>query len=463
MPSVNNTGQVQYQSGELLPSVGSSAYKAAQSGMIVPQNFSGTIPPKPTGTPVIDGSRLGTVATAAIPAPITLNTASNGLSNALATTFTGSQTQGKDGSVVTTYSDGTNNAQVDTAATKKTTLDTIAEGLKSIFTKQGTKGQRTLEIQNQEGVQQKQNEVRTIENRSLALDKSYADRIEKLRQTFNGSPEGFAKAAGVLERERDSQKADLAIQFHVAQGNYQSAFEIAQAKVNAEFEPLQAEIENYKTQLDLYRNNMTDSEKMDAQAQLQEKQRQLDFARDKELYKYKQQIDQQDPMYKAQIANIYSQIGERGATSAANSDVAAYTMAYQAGQVPLTQVPQKIRGEVLAATQASGTNKMLGLVQQYRDKLNGLNIITAQSPGNKTALANLKGQITAEYKQQKQLGTLDNGVQKLIDSIIPDPSKLNLSSLSNKAQVAAIDNFIANQAGSKPEEKTKDDPLGLGI
>lgn len=152
---------------------------------------------------------------------------------------------------------------------------------------------------------------------------------------------------------------------------------------------------------------------------------------------------------KLQRQNIQSQINERNNPASGLDDISAFTTAYQLGQIPLTQVPQKIRGQVLASAQESGTNKLNTLLGQYKDSLKGLNLLSANTPGNKAMLQGLKGQITAEYKQQKQLGTLDAGVQKLIDSIIPDPSRLSLSALSNKAQVAALDNFIANQGGSK--------------
>ena len=152
-----------------------------------------------------------------------------------------------------------------------------------------------------------------------------------------------------------------------------------------------------------------------------------------------------DEKYKqAQIDKIYSDMNDSADTS---GDVLAYTTALQAGNITLAQVPQKLRGEVLTNVQSTGNSKMLDLLGQYRDTVSGLNLFTSNFPGNKALLDTLKGQITAEYKQQKQLGTLDTGVQTLIDKIIPDPSKPSISSLSNKAQLDAIDRFIENQGG----------------
>lgn len=164
------------------------------------------------------------------------------------------------------------------------------------------------------------------------------------------------------------------------------------------------------------------------------------------LAKLAAQPDLEKQKTELEIQKLQNEISGAGK----GEDLSAYVTAYQTGQIPLTQVPQKIRGTVLSQVQASGYNKMQDLLTQYRDKLDGLNFFSANMPTNKALLGSLGGQITAEYKQQKQLGTLDVGVQNLIDQIIPDPSNLSISSLSNKAQVEALDNFIKNQGGAVP-------------
>lgn len=91
---------------------------------------------------------------------------------------------------------------------------------------------------------------------------------------------------------------------------------------------------------------------------------------------------------------------------------------------------------------------LMNLLGQYRAELSKSTVFTRLGdPETVTKLNSLKGQITAEYKKQQQLGTLDAGVQKLIDSIIPGGG-FNLSQLSTKAQLDAVDNFITNQGGS---------------
>lgn len=96
---------------------------------------------------------------------------------------------------------------------------------------------------------------------------------------------------------------------------------------------------------------------------------------------------------------------------------------------------------------AQAKQDLLSLLGQYRTELAGSNTLSRfLSPSKTTQLNTLKGQITATYKKQQQLGTLDAGVQKLIDSIVPGAG-LNVGNLSTDAQLRALDNFIMNQGG----------------
>lgn len=238
-------------------------------------------------TQPVNGARLGSTTPPIVPPPVQSTNAQNNLQTVVDTTFTGSQVQNKDGSVSTTFSDGTTNVPL----TPENQRTGFAQQLKDLFAKQGTKAARTNEIQQEEGVQAKQDAVRKLENQALALDNSFNKRTMSLLGEGGMTREQAAPQLAELQRMQNSQKADLAIQHQVAQGDYESAFRIAQAKVDAEFEPLQSQLDSLKQQIDLFQNDMTESEKVKAQQAFQEKQSALDFARQKELLRYKASID----------------------------------------------------------------------------------------------------------------------------------------------------------------------------
>lgn len=106
-------------------------------------------------------------------------------------------------------------------------------------------------------------------------------------------------------------------------------------------------------------------------------------------------------------------------------------------------------------------NSLPDLLLQYRNKVeDSTKFGRLFNPNTSGELDSLRGQITAVYKQEQKLGTLDAGVQKLIDSIIgssPDGGIRNLGGittflnpLSGQNQGAIlkkVDNFLTNQSG----------------
>lgn len=211
------------------------------------------------------------------------STAQNNLQTAIDSTFTGQQTQTNNGQMVNTYSDGTTNAP----QTPNQQRSGFQSTIQSLFQKLGTKGARTAEIQNDEGVQTKKDEVRGLENQALALDNSFNRRIEAIRGNGGSTKEQSAADISELQAQQNSRKADLAIQSQVAQGNYQSAYEIAKSKIDAEFEPIQTQLEGLRMQIDLFQNDMTASERMKAEQAYQTKRDAADFARQKSLINYR--------------------------------------------------------------------------------------------------------------------------------------------------------------------------------
>jgi hypothetical protein len=321
-------------------------------------------------------------------------------------------------------------AQAAPAPAKNTGLQDALAGILSLGKQVAGKSGRAYEIQEDEGVFSKKAKSKQLENEIISKTRAYDKQIEKIRQNAGG---GYGQSVDVdvqrTERLKNSELADLAIQYKVANDDYTGAFEIAQAKVDAEFEPLQAQIDTLKTYYQLAQNDMTESEKVEAQAAIQEKEATLQFERDKELYKYKQQIDQSDPLYRANLANVYSQIAERNKPE---SD--------------LTADQEKAQ---------TATQNMIGLLNQYKGLIKNSSFLDRYTnPETRAKLQSLKGQITAEYKTAKQLGTLDAGVQKLVDTVVPDAVGLGITSLSKDAQVAAIDNFLANQGDATADDSS---------
>lgn len=328
----------------------------------------------------------------------------------------------------------------------------------------GKVAEQKAQLREESDLQARSDEANRLQAELKERKKSYRDQIEGILTQGRGVPQSITqRQADDLRRKANNDLADIAIQAEFAMNNYLGAEKILQARLDDLDTEFDNEIKAYQIASDFLTNDLSDSEKQELQFKQDELMAQHNFERQKLLSEFEQRQLESSPLYQAQVAATNRSNQPAQATS---DDLSAYVVAYQNGQIPLTQVPANIRGQVLATVQASGTNKMLDLLKQYKDKITGLNVFTANFPGNKTSVDSLKGQIVAEYKQQKQLGTLDNGVQTLVDKIIPDPSKLSVSSLSNSAQVTALNDFIKNQGGDtttlSPEDEEEIDNIASG-
>jgi LysM repeat protein len=239
-----------------------------------------------TNTSVTDASKLGTVTMPVIPPPVNDTTASNNLATTVGTfTETSVNNQAQ--------------AQAEADRQAKTTptapvneLQGIIDKITSILGIQGTQGQVSQDIYAQEGVFEKKVQASKLENEAIAKERAYQKRAEEIRANPQGKLEsGIAIDLANLDRQKNSELADIAIQYKVAQGAYADANAIAEAKVKMQFEPLENELRTLQQLFNMRQNDMSESEKMIAQAKIQEKADIANFARQKALLYEKAKIE----------------------------------------------------------------------------------------------------------------------------------------------------------------------------
>lgn len=199
---------------------------------------------------------------------------------------------------VASVADSAFSNQQQAAQEAQTPVPAQKNGLQSVLDKimgdsslLGNKGKRTLEIQDAEGVNTKKKAQTDLENQILSKTRTYDKQIQAVQNQPGILTDVASARIGQIERQKNAELADLAIQYKVAQDDYQGAVEIAQAKVEAEFEPIQNEIDTLKTYYQLAQNDMTESEKLQAQAAIQAKQDDKDFAQQKELALYNARLN----------------------------------------------------------------------------------------------------------------------------------------------------------------------------
>jgi hypothetical protein len=168
----------------------------------------------------------------------------------------------------------------------------------------GTEGDFTTQENNAEGIAAKTKAVNDLTNEYNTRSQYYNDAIAKLSTAnpLGQSNTAITEQSDQLTRQKNQELADIAVQQSAANGDLTTANTIAQQAIAAKFQPLKDEITNLTNYYNLTANDMTDSEKQQAQAAIDAKQATLSGQISEQEDAYKEKIQQADPLYQAQLA-----------------------------------------------------------------------------------------------------------------------------------------------------------------
>lgn len=130
-----------------------------------------------------------------------------------------------------------------------------------------------------------QNDVRTVLNSQFGVDTkqqnyidafnqynskkvSYDQQIEKMYNAPGVTREQADQSVKEIQRENNADLANLAVVTQAAQGNYTTALDIVQRKMDAQFKPIQEQIDNYKSIIESPNSNLTKSQEAQINANM---------------------------------------------------------------------------------------------------------------------------------------------------------------------------------------------------
>lgn len=206
-------------------------------------------------------------------------------------------------------------------------------------------------------------ELVDINNDIRAEEHGLRRRLEKLDKNEQGL------FGGALEDEKDrvtreslAKQADLAVIQLARQGRFDSAKAIADRFVQAKLEKQTQRNQLLQFMYTENKDMFTLAEQREFESKQGDRERELDFERDKEMARFNQILQQNDPLYKAQVANIYSQIADRNASASAygtlNGKPQTATQAQVQGYADRTNQSDSIIGKIGA--KFTGTSSLLG-------------------------------------------------------------------------------------------------------
>lgn len=230
----------------------------------------------------VDASRMSDVPTATVPPPVNSTVAQTNLATTVDTAVN---------TVPTSNQQNTQEVSNNQPMTRASLLDRVV----SAISLRSKKGERTSQLNEEEGVFDKKEATTKLEGDIIAKTRAYDKQIEKVRENAGGMFGGAVEQeVARIERQKNSELADLAIQYKIAAGAYNDAISIVQTKLDAEFEPLDNEIQSLSNLYQLFGDDLTESEKMEVEKAIDDKKAARDFEYQKKYADYKAQIDNSD-------------------------------------------------------------------------------------------------------------------------------------------------------------------------
>lgn len=416
--------------------------------------------------------KLGGVAEAPIASP---KISANDLSTPPLTVPEPKQTTGQSDvfSEVSTKDMTTNTAQQNTA--QQTGADgkplsireQIQNRLVSLLGGSSDNATAVQDIQNELGLSTKLDESTKLEKQYNERKRYYEDRIAKAESASGGLVGGAVEAQNKIIREANRELADIAIQKDIAERSYNSAYALAEKRTNAEFEARRNEISTLTTLYSMLQNDLTESERLQAQQAITQKNQETEYEYALALYKDKAKID---AAYAAENSGMYTDKQLKSLTSlndsiSKNQNYTKTVNMNTYGSNVLAALSNKTGTSDIAAINQFQKIIDEGAVTRDQDVklLQGAQSLLGQLQTKLTGLA--KGEQLSPKQRQDMQSMVTQFMQNQQKALMSDPyiaSKQKEASLYGLSLGDTILSELGN-FGSQSSSNTDTDPLGLGI
>lgn len=205
---------------------------------------------KPKGAPVISATDIGKTTEPQMPPMDTTNTGAERIGASMVT-----QTEGK------------------------AKRDDLLAGMISNIEALGQKGTRETALGEQYALEEKQRKVNQYDAEISQSSRFYDNKIRDLQERGGGLAMGAEAEIKRLELDKARKVADLSIAKAVALDDLETAQQFVQDKLDAEFEPIEKQIEYAEKVYGLYQNDLSESEQLEVQSKIEERKTNLDVAR----------------------------------------------------------------------------------------------------------------------------------------------------------------------------------------
>lgn len=267
-----NLADFGYKMGDTSSAIQQASQATQSSTQQSVQSGQSTATPTPKPSSVIDASSASSVSPLSIPLTKdqvikNLSTAGISIGNPTGTTV------GSNGLASVNPTDTTN-----ASSTSGSTMDWIKDKFKSLGDTLSSKSEVTKALQEENQLAQKTQQAASDYNAYILAKTDLAQKLDNIRST---NPEGqFGSAAtsfvSEMERRGNANLANLAIRAQASQNLLTAAQQTIKDKIDAQFQPIQDQIDFLTKFAQVNSNDLTESEKFKLQQQADQKKSELD-------------------------------------------------------------------------------------------------------------------------------------------------------------------------------------------
>lgn len=323
------------------------------------------------------------------------------------------------------------------------------------------KGDFTAAQNEAQGIGVKSQAVQDLTNQYNARNQYYTDEIAKVQaqNPLGKSADAIDQQVQQLTRQKNAELADIGIQQAAASGNLQVATTLAKNAVDAKYSGIQDQVNLLKDYYQLSENDLSESEKLTAQANIQAQQDAVNFAQQKEFAQYQEKIRESSPDYalglaekRASIANTYSAIAERNAANTSvspNSYGGAISTILGSGKFTKAQASQ-------IANSINNGEDPLTVVKNNAKNILGQTEATnvTKYEAAKSAMEGLQSSLAEYYASGGDTGVFTGSYEKTLNKLgqVNNPKLVDLAT-QIQSQLQVYRNAVSGTAFSDQEGK----------
>jgi hypothetical protein len=237
-------------------------------------------------------------------------------------------------------------------------------------------------IRKEEQLAEKKQRAIAISNELDQLDKSFQDQVNEIKENTQGKlASGIQQEIAVAQDRYENRRANVSLAYKVAYGDYQGAQDIVTQKVNALKDQNTQSLQAYKLFADSINDDLTESEKLQVQAQMQRKEREAQAIQD--TYQNALAMAVQNNAPSSVLSAIDEASRQPGATSAtilaAAGQYGGDILGRQLQQAQLANIQSQItervnQGNIEGTVNGKPQNISQSAANGYADRLNMANV-----------------------------------------------------------------------------------------